>query len=169
MTYSIGSVLVGLAPKEAKAAGVRLTVLSDSEGDLLEHIAESMVPGARAAGIAHFVDQQLSRGPDKVLLSIRFFGIDPPYAAFYQNTLSAVSRAAHELYSAMYRDLNPDQSLRLLDLMRQSLLTDWSGPSSSVAYTAFRNDAMDVVYGTEEGMAKLGIPYMAHRRPPARW
>ena len=32
-----------------------------------------------------------------------------------------------------------------------------------------RSDAVDVVYGTEGGFEELGIPYLAHIRPPADW
>jgi hypothetical protein len=32
-----------------------------------------------------------------------------------------------------------------------------------------RSDAVDVVYGTEEGYKDLGIPYMAHIAPLKRW
>ena len=32
-----------------------------------------------------------------------------------------------------------------------------------------RSDAVDVVYGTPEGFAKLGVPYMPHIMPPTSW
>jgi hypothetical protein len=32
-----------------------------------------------------------------------------------------------------------------------------------------RSDAVDVVYGTKEGVERLGLPYMAHIEPPSRW
>jgi len=32
-----------------------------------------------------------------------------------------------------------------------------------------RNDAVDVVYGTQSGFEQLGVPYMAHIAPPSRW
>ena len=36
-------------------------------------------------------------------------------------------------------------------------------------YFVLRNDAVDVVYGTKDGIESLGIPYMAHIEPPSRW
>jgi len=45
----------------------------------------------------------------------------------------------------------------------------WIGPPAALFYFVLRNDALDVVYGTEAGFAKLGIPYMAHIAPPTRW
>jgi hypothetical protein len=32
-----------------------------------------------------------------------------------------------------------------------------------------RSDAVDVVYGTMDGYAALGIPYMPHIAPTKRW
>jgi hypothetical protein len=32
-----------------------------------------------------------------------------------------------------------------------------------------RSDAVDVVYGTMDGYARLDIPYMAHIAPTTRW
>ena len=37
------------------------------------------------------------------------------------------------------------------------------------AYTVLRNDAIDVVYGTMEAYAALGVPYMAHIAPTKKW
>ena len=36
-------------------------------------------------------------------------------------------------------------------------------------YTILRNDALDVVYGTMEAYAALGVPYMAHIAPTKKW
>jgi hypothetical protein len=36
-------------------------------------------------------------------------------------------------------------------------------------YFLLRSDAVDVVYGTVEGYAALGIPYMPHIAPTKRW
>jgi len=36
-------------------------------------------------------------------------------------------------------------------------------------YFLMRHDAVDVVYGTVEGIESLGTPYMAHIVPVSRW
>ena len=53
--------------------------------------------------------------------------------------------------------------------MRQNKIEDWQGPAGAFVYTVLRNDAIDVVYGTMEGYAALGIPYMPHIAPTKRW
>ena len=48
--------------------------------------------------------------------------------------------------------------------MRQNKIEGWTGPSGGFVYTILRTDAVDVVYGTMEGYAALGIPYQAAHR-----
>jgi hypothetical protein len=36
-------------------------------------------------------------------------------------------------------------------------------------YFLLRTDAVDVVYGTMEGYAQLGVPYMPHIAPARSW
>jgi hypothetical protein len=56
-----------------------------------------------------------------------------------------------------------------VDAMRQNKVGGWQGPGGSFVYTVLRLDAVDVVYGTVEGYAGLGVPYMAHIMPTKRW
>ncbi len=56
-----------------------------------------------------------------------------------------------------------------VDRLRQSKLEGWQGPAQSFVYGMLRNDAVDVVYGTVEGFARLGIPYMPHILPQRSW
>ena len=54
--------------------------------------------------------------------------------------------------------------------MRQNKLAGWQGPpAAGFVYFLLRSDAVDVVYGTVEGYAELGIPYQAHIMPLKRW
>ena len=53
--------------------------------------------------------------------------------------------------------------------MRQNKIEGWQGPAGSFVYLLLRSDAVDVVYGTMEGYAALGIPYMPHIAPTKRW
>ena len=52
---------------------------------------------------------------------------------------------------------------------QQTRSLDWSGPPASYVMFLLRADALDVVYGTQAGFAKLGIPYSAHILPEANW
>ena len=53
--------------------------------------------------------------------------------------------------------------------MRQNKVEGWQGPAGGFVYFLLRSDAVDVVYGTVEGYAALGIPYMPHIAPTKRW
>ena len=53
--------------------------------------------------------------------------------------------------------------------MRQNKVEGWQGPAGGFVYFVLRSDAVDVVYGTMEGYAVLGIPYMPHIAPTKRW
>jgi hypothetical protein len=53
--------------------------------------------------------------------------------------------------------------------MRQNKIEGWQGPGGPFVYLVLRSDAVDVVYGTMEGYASLGIPYMPHIAPTKRW
>ena len=53
--------------------------------------------------------------------------------------------------------------------MRANKAEGWKGPAGPFVYGMLRSDAVDVVYGTEEGYEALGVPYMAHIAPERRW
>ena len=56
-----------------------------------------------------------------------------------------------------------------IDNMRQNKVEGWQGPPGPFVYLLLRSDAVDVVYGTMDGYAALGIPYMPHIAPSKRW
>ena len=57
-----------------------------------------------------------------------------------------------------------------VDNMRQNKIEGWQDPlPGGFVYVVLRNDAIDVVYGTMEGYAALGVPYMPHIAPTKRW
>ena len=68
LAFTVGGAEVLLLPSEARAQKVPLKVLSADEALRLEAVSETLVPGARDAGIAHFVDQQCSVPPHEALL-----------------------------------------------------------------------------------------------------
>ena len=137
----------------------------------LEAIGETLVPGAKQAGISHFVDQQLSIPPGEALLEARILNVRPPYANFYRAALGAVDKASKATQDG--RGIRPtqraDERHAFVDLMRQNKVDGWQGPPGPFVYLVLRSDAVDVVYGTMDGYAALGIPYMPHIAPEKRW
>ena len=164
LAFSVGGTTVLLTPREARAQGVTLRTLKADEAATLEALGETLVPGARAAGIAHFIDQQISIAPEEALLEARILNVKPPYANFYRAALGAIERA-----SGGFAKLAAPEQRDFVNRMRQNKVDGWQGPAGAFVYFVLRSDAVDVVYGTVEGYARLGIPYMAHIMPLKRW
>src|SRR5438094_10658358 len=94
LAFTIGGAQVLLTPREARARGVPFRLLQAREAETLEALGETLVPGARAAGIAHFIDHQISVAPEEALLEARILNVRPPYANLYSAAITAVDRAA---------------------------------------------------------------------------
>lgn len=169
VAFRLGGVQVLLTPREAKAKNVAFQVLSEDEVATLEALGEGLLPGAVEAGIAHFVDSQLAVQADKSLLIIRYFDVPPPYADFYRGGLAAATAAALAAYGRPPRELPAEDLEVLIRSMSQNQLADWQGPPAGLLYFILRNDAVDAVYGTQEGFKKLGFPYQPHIVPPSNW
>jgi hypothetical protein len=164
-----GGATLWLTPREAKEQGAPHKVLTAGEVETLEALGEVMLPGARADGIANFVDSQLAAAPADCLLILRYFDWPPPYAAFYKASLAALDGAAKTQFGKAYATLPPEQADALAGQLLGGQVSGWQGPPPPLFYMAARSDAVDVVYGTVEGFKKLGIPYMAHILPETRW
>ena len=170
LAFTVGGVEVLLSAREARAQGVPLRLLKADEAQTIEALGETLVPGARAAGVAHFVDQQLSVPPEEALLEARILNVRPPYARFYRAAVDAVDNASRTLNGGRkFAQLNPSEQHDFVDAMRQNKIQGWQGPGASFVYLVLRSDAVDVVYGTMDGYEALGIPYMPHIAPEKRW
>ena len=170
LAFTVGGAEVLLTARAARAQGVPLRTLRAEEAETLEALGETLVPGARQAGIVHFVDQQLSGPPEEALLEARVLNVRPPYANFYRAAIGAIERASQAQNGGKrFAQLNAAEQHDFVDRMRQNKIDGWQGPAGAFVYLVTRSDAVDVVYGTMEGYAALGIPYMAHIAPAKRW
>lgn len=169
LAFSLGGVEILLTPAEARVQDVPFRVLSPEEVSALEALGETLLPGSTAAGIAHFVDHQLAASSEDSLLIIRYLDIPPPYAAFYKGGLSAARAAARAKFSRELNMLEAGQMASIVEEMMAGTLADWQGPPAPLLYFVLRNDAVDVVYGTQEGYKRLDFPYHAHLPPPSDW
>lgn len=169
LAFTVGGAQVLLTAREARAQGVPFRLLKADEAEILEALGETLLPGARAAGVAHFIDQQLSVPPGEALLQARILNVKPPYANFYRAAVGAIDRASVAREGRRFASLDANEQHEFVDLMRQGKLEGWQGPPQPFVYLISRSDAVDVVYGTMEGYASLGIPYMAHIAPERRW
>ena len=169
LTFMVGGCEQQLTPGEAKQQRAELKVLSLSETQTLDALAEQLVPGASEAGIEYFLDHQLAAPADQQLLMMKYLGVPQPWQEFYAGGLRGMNGAANSLYKKNYLDLSADQQLELASKLAAGSIADWDGPPQAFFYFVLRSDAVDVVYGTEAGFAKLGIPYAAHVSPPSEW
>ena len=156
-----------LTPRQAYAREVPFANLSRAEVDTLEAICEYLLPGAGESGVAHFVDKQLTLDPNDSLLFLKCFNVEPPYLAFYRAALAEIALLSKAVYGKATAELDAADATRLLESLRDGTASGWNGPPPPLVYHALRNDAVDVVYGTMEGFADLGIPFLAHIEPPA--
>jgi len=167
--FVVGDATVMLTPREAFAQAVPPRVLTQDEAETLGALGETLVPGAREAGITQFVDQQLSLPPGDALLTARIVNIWPPYVGFYRAGLGAIERASQVLHGRRFAQLAQADQRAFVDRMRQNKIDDWKGPPGSFLFFVTRSDAVDVVYGTMDGFKRLNIPYMAHIEPERKW
>lgn len=169
LAYTVGGAEVLLSPREALAQGLPLKVLSADERAALEALGETLLPGAKDAGLAHYVDQQLAGPASEALLIARAVGVMPPYANFYRAGLAALDASGQKLHGAKFAALPQDKRNEFVEQFRQKVPDGWSGPPSPFFYFVSRADAVDAYYGTVEGFERLGIPYMPHISPLKRW
>ncbi|MEP1594637.1 MAG: gluconate 2-dehydrogenase subunit 3 family protein, partial [Halieaceae bacterium] len=145
-------------------------VLTAAERASLESIAEALVPGARVAGVAHFVDSQLAASAEDCLLMLKYLGVPPDgFRGFYQGALAAAGALAQRTHGKSWDKLPKDHSDQLIAAINGPDPEGWEGPPAGFFTFVLRADACDVAYGTEEGLARAGMPNMAHIKPETRW
>jgi len=169
-----GTVALGVAtaegrvsPARARAQGAALAHFGDDEASTLGALGEVLLPGAEEAGIVHFVDDQLGR--ESPLLLLRYIdGVDD-HEGFYRGGLAALNTLSEERHGQRFDRCTAEQRTALVGEIAGTVPEGWHGPPAPLFYYVLRNDAVDVVYGTPEGYAKLNVPYMAHIMPPPGW
>ncbi len=169
LAFRVDGAEVLLTPKAAREQKVAFQILTPDEVRIVESLGETLAPGARAAGIAHYLDHQLAAKPADSLLMIRYLDVPPPYLDFYRPALAAADAYSKARFEKPLPELSAEQSVALVGEMARSNPENWRGPPAPFFYFVLRNDAVDVVYGTPEGFEKLGVPYMPHIMPTKNW
>src|SRR5690242_19456661 len=169
LAFTVGGAQVLLTPAEARAQGVPLRTLKPEEAETIEAVGETLVPGAREAGVANFVDQQISGPAEEALLEARILNVKPPYANFYRAAIGAINGASTARHGKPFAELDAGTQHAFVDQMRQNKIDGWKGPGGGFGYLILRSDSVDVVFGTMAGYKSLDIPYMAHIEPKRSW
>jgi len=167
VAITVSSMWGEISPAQARARGTALRTLSAAQGRTLEALGGVLLPGAREAGIAHYVDDQLRR--DNPLFLLKYMDYVDSYTTFYAEGLRSLERQSSVRYRQSFRALSREQQEELVRALSRNSPQGWNGPPAPLFYFVTRNDAIDVVYGTPEGFDKLNFPYMGHIRPPERW
>jgi hypothetical protein len=169
LTFTLSGCEAKLTPAQARADRVPLHTLTDDDVTTLDALGETLLPGSAAAGLAQYLDHQLSGEAAHSMLMIKYLGVPAPFDRFYQTGLRAAETAARTLYGKTLADLSSQQAGNLVTQMSAGHVNGWQGPPPALFYFVLRNDAVDVMYGTQRGFALLDVPYMAHIVPPSRW
>jgi hypothetical protein len=167
--FMVGGAEILMTPGEARARAVPFRLLTAEEAETLEALGETLLPGGREAGVAHFIDQQVSVTPGEALLEARIVNVKPPYINFYRAAISGIDKAATARSGKRFTALNAAEQHDFIDQLRQNKIEGWQGPPAGLVYFVLRSDTVDVMYGTMEGYESLGVPYMAHIEPDKRW
>src|SRR3954469_13177730 len=169
LAFTVSGSTVMLTARQARAGNVPFRLLKENEAETIESMGETLVPGARAAGIAHFIDHQISVPPEEALLQARILNVRPPFANLYRAATKAIEESSDKTFGLKFAMLSPGDKRDFVNLMRQNKAAGWQGPPGAFVYAVLRSDAVDVVYSTMEGYEALGVPYMAHIAPERRW
>lgn len=174
LAFTVGGKAVLLTPRRARAEDIPFTVLDNDEAATLSAFGEALAPGAAEAGIAHYVDAQLAADADDALFMIRYLDVPPAgWKGFYKGGLAALDALSHSKFRKGVAALDGGQAVSLVRAVAGENPENWTkdqkAPPAHFFYFVIRGDAVDVVYGTKEGFAALGVPYMAHIEPGTRW
>ena len=169
LVFMVDGAQVMMTAGQARAQSIPFRVLDAHEAETIEALGETLVPGARQAGVSHFIDQQISAPPGEALLEARIVNVKPPFVNFYRAAIAGVDKASESRHGRAFSAISAGEQAALVDLMRQNKIEGWQGPPAGLVYFVLRSDAVDVVFGTMEGYAALGVPYQPHIAPESKW
>jgi len=169
LTFTLAGCRKKMTPAQARAADIPFRTLAAGNVAVLDALGEILVPGSSGAGLAHYIDHQLSGHPADSMLMIKYLGVAAPFSQFYESGLRATDALAQAVYQKAWTALSKEQATALVTRMSVGQVEGWQGPPAGLFYFVLRADAVDVVYGTKAGFEQLGVPYMAHIEPPSRW
>src|ERR1700745_1801579 len=133
-------------PREARAQGIPFKVLSPDEVTTVEALSDALVPGAREAGVSHYIDHELASPSPRLLL--RFAQLRGPRAPYYHGALAAFAASMTAQEHGAFASLSPDAQHTVIEALRTGTIKP--------------RDARGVSDGTGAGRFLV-----AHARAPA--
>src|SRR3979490_1436655 len=134
LAFTVGGAEIIMSAGQARARGVPFRLLDAHQGETLEALGETLVPQAREAGIAHFIDQQPSVPPHESLLQARIFHFRPPFMEFYRAAIAAVDDGSRKIFGRDFAQLAAADQREFVDRMRQNKIEGWSGRPGATVY-----------------------------------
>ena len=147
---------------------VSFRTFSEGQGNTYAAWCGLLAVGAAAAGVAHFADKYISDPYEQSLLLSRFL-VTPPLSGFYLAGIAGIDQESQARCGGPFLSLGRDTQMEVVDAAARSKTQAWSTPDPFLFYLVSRSDAVDVVYGTEQGFESLGYPYQAHILPTKPW
>ncbi len=170
LSVIVGGEILRVSPRSAQASALPYQFLTEEEVATVQGLAEAIVPGACEAGVSHYIDKQLAAASPDCLLMLKYLGMpSADFTGFYRRGLHSANRLALLRFSLPWSALSAEQGQTLLLEMNSNTEINWDGPPAPFFFFVIRADACDVVYGTEQGFDRVGIPYMAHIEPVQAW
>jgi len=162
--------LLQWSPRAARASGRPLQWLTPTEAETLECVGEGLAPGAARAGLCHFIDSQLLAAAADNQLMLQYLGVGhADHPAFYRAALASIHALSRRRFDAACVELDGTQRQALLGMLATDDTPGWQGAPASFVFFVLRSDAVDVLYGTEDGSRRLDLPYRAHIDPETAW
>src|SRR5258708_29445 len=120
LAFTVGGTTIMLTAGQARARNVPYRMVQEHEAETPAALGETLVPGAREAGMAHFIDQQISVPPEEALLQARILNVRPPFVNLYRAAIGVVDRASDKIHGKRFAELSADTQREFVGLMRQN-------------------------------------------------
>ncbi len=131
-------------------------VLNRRERASLAAFGDTLLPGAKEAGIVRYVEQQLRS--ETPLLFLRYLDYADDCVAFYKGGLKALDAQSVSRFGVIFAELSQQQQGDLVTSLSQTSPPDWDGPPSPLFYFVIRNDATEFSTGPKRVFADSTCP-----------
>ena len=171
--FSVSGCDALMSPEQARESGADFAVLSPGLVAILDVLGDALVPGAKAAGLAHYIDANLARDAGESLLMVRYLDVTTPQAQFYMAGLAALDSHCRTKNGKPFIQQSEAEATPIIASLLKGNPAGWdsiaNAPPAPLFYLAVRGDAVDIVYGTMAGFEALDIPYAGHINPKSAY
>jgi len=167
--FTMGGTEMLLTPRQARAQGMPLRTLTSAEGETLDAIGETLVPGAKQAGISNFVDQQISIPPEEALLQARILNVPPPFAKFYRAAIAAIDGAQRQDEGSQVCAALARRPARFRQFDAAEQVGRLAGSARTLRLRGSAQRRRRCRLRDHGRLRRLGVPYMPHIAPTKRW